>query len=95
MVRANKPCTIWQSNNPRKGQGIQFLGNVTEGMGYVVALDGRFAPGTPDDQTLVSFRDLVPGYHDVSIFAAPQSPDSVSTLLFESAIVTVGTGLTE
>jgi hypothetical protein len=64
-------------------------------MEYAVALDGSFSPGKTDDQTLVSLRDLVSGYHNISIITAPPNPNSGATLLFDRATITVGTGLTE
>ena len=63
-------------------------------MRYIVRLDDQFSSGVPVDQTLASFRNLVPGYHTVSMIAYPSQGISGATLLFEGATVTVGTGLT-
>ena len=58
-------------------------------MEYVVLLDDQFTAGRPVEQTLASFGGLALGYHNVSIIA---NPVGGGTLLFESAVVTVGTG---
>ena len=63
-------------------------------MEYIVYIDGYTFNGTPVDQTLVSISNLQNGHHRVTLIANPPHPSSDATLLFESAIVTVGTGLT-
>jgi hypothetical protein len=82
------------SINRRTGQGVQLIGNVTDGMSYNVRLDDQFSSGAPVDQTLASFRNLVPGYHTISMIASPPQGNTGATLLFEGATVTIGTGLT-
>jgi len=74
------------------GQSVQFFGNVTGGMGYQVTVDGLVSVGTPSGQILASVSGLTTGNHVASLNALPTT--EVSTLLFESAMVTVGTGLT-
>jgi hypothetical protein len=77
-----------------KGQSITLHGNVTGGMAFDVDIDGMTFAGTPDQQTLVSISNLPLRTHSVSITANPPDGSSNATLLFESATVTVGTGLT-
>jgi hypothetical protein len=87
-------CTYLSSRLP-PGNAIQLIGNVSLGMGYTIQIDNSTFPGTPDGQTLASISGLVTGYHKVSIIAnPPANVNSAATLLFESAVVTVGTGLT-
>jgi len=61
-------------------------------MAYKVTIDGSTENGTSSSRGLAFISGLTLGDHIASITAHPSNPQS--TLLFESAIVTVGTGLT-
>ena len=76
------------------GKSIQLFGNVTGGMEYLVDVDGSLSTGTPSGQVLASVSGLNTGYHNVALVAKPSVPGNAATLLFESAVVTVGTALT-
>ena len=71
-----------------------LFGNVTQGMGYDIDIDGLVSSGIPSDQTLAAISGLSSGFHSVKLTAQP-SQDSGGILVFESASVIVGTGLTE
>jgi len=62
-------------------------------MQYAVSFDGVVRSGTPSGQLLLSLSMFPLGYHTVSLTSSP-SPDG-GILTFESATVTVETGLTE
>lgn len=76
------------------GQAVRLLGNATEGMSYEVIIDGSRSTGTPSGQVLAFITGLPMGNHNVTLIAKPSVPGDAATLLFESAVVTVGTGLT-
>jgi hypothetical protein len=61
-------------------------------MGYFVDVDGSLSTGTPSGQELAWISGLNTGYHTVTLIAKPSAPGSTGILLFESAIVMVGTG---
>ena len=63
-------------------------------MGYLVDVDGSVSTGTPSGQVLASVSGLNTGYHNVTLVAKPLVPGNAATLLFESVVVTVGTGHT-
>jgi len=63
-------------------------------MEYLVDVDGSLSTGTPSGQVLASVSGLNTGYHNVALVAKPSVPGNAATLLFESAVVTVGTALT-
>lgn len=77
-----------------KGQSIQLFGNVTKGMVYEVIVDGLVSTGVPSGRVLASLSHLQKGDHNVTLVAKPSAPGGAATLLFESAVVTVGTQLT-
>jgi hypothetical protein len=77
-----------------KGQSVQIFGNVTGGMMYDVVVDGSVSTGVPSGQVLASVSGLTTGYHNVTLIAKTSAPGEAPILLFESAVVTVGTGLT-
>jgi hypothetical protein len=74
------------------GQGIQFFGNVTGAIQFDVNVDGAVTRGAPAGQMLASVSGLQQSDHSVSLTVTQVG--SGSQLLFESAIVTVGTGFT-
>jgi hypothetical protein len=76
------------------GQTVQLFGNVTAGMAYDVNIDGNVYSGTPSGQLLAHITNITLGDHVVSLTTKPPTPGS-ATLSFESAAVTVGTGLTK
>jgi hypothetical protein len=76
------------------GQGVQLFGNVNGGMLYDVDIDGSVSSGNPSGSVLASVPSLEPGSHTIMLIAKPSTQDSSSLLVFESATVTVGTGLT-
>jgi hypothetical protein len=77
-----------------KGQAVNLTGEVSPGMQYVVSIDGTNSTGTPSNGLLASISGLELGDHTVSITAMPLVPGAGSSLTFEGAVVTVGTGLT-
>jgi hypothetical protein len=74
------------------GQGVQFFGNVTGALQFDVNVDGAVIRGAPAGQMLASVSGLRQSDHSVSLTVTQVG--SGSQLLFESAIVTVGTGFT-
>jgi hypothetical protein len=73
------------------GTSIQLFGNITTGMGYVIEMDGSSSDANPTNQILASVSGLELGNHVLNITAHNPAPGS--TLFFEGATVTVGTGL--
>lgn len=79
-----------------KGQSVQLFGNATGGMGYEVSVDGLVSTREESSaigQVLASVSGLKTGYHNVTLVARPPASPNNAILLFERAVVTVGTGL--
>jgi hypothetical protein len=81
-------------NSKTKGQAVRLFGNVTENMAYEVDIDGSVSTGKPSGQLLASVSNIKLGNHVIRLTAKPSRPVSDAFLLFESATVTVGTGMT-
>ena len=64
-------------------------------MQYQVDIDGVTSSGNPVDQVLAIVGNLSSGYHHVSLITQTPTPGSGGILFFQSAVVTVGTGLVE
>lgn len=64
---------------------------------YKIIVDGTVftVTGMPPGQAMASVSGLTTGDHNVTLIAKPSASVEVVTLLFEKAVVTVGTGLTE
>jgi hypothetical protein len=74
------------------GQAVRLFGNVTGALQFDVNVDGAVTRGRPVGQLLASVSGLEQGDHTVSLTVTEVG--SGSNLLFESAVVTVGTGFT-
>ncbi len=61
---------------------------------YEVVVDGLWSPGRPSGQVLASVTGLPMGNPSVTLTSKASPPDVAATLPFNSAVVTVGTGLT-
>jgi len=61
---------------------------------YDVVVDGSVSTAVPSGQVLASVSALTTGYHNVTLIAKTSAPGKAPILLFECAVVTVGTGLT-
>ena len=78
--------------HPWEGQSIDLLGFVTGGMAYDLTVDGSTLPANSSSTLLASVSNLSLGEHTIALKARPSA--SHSGLLFQGAVVTVGTGLT-
>lgn len=74
---------------------MQLFGNTTGGMEYSIIIDGSTYNKTSStgDQSLVYVSGLTVGYHTVTLVAKSLAGVNIGHLVFESAVMTVGTGL--